>query len=69
MNFYSQLTFPCLKSVIETLEKAVKYVQSWHKKHQNDVNGVILEFLSSTLNVFTPFSSVSIVGFEQVNVS
>ena len=25
----SQLTFTCLKSVIETLEKGVKYVQSW----------------------------------------
>ena len=25
---HSQLTFPCLKSTIETLKKSVKYVQS-----------------------------------------
>ena len=33
----NQLTFPCLKSTIETLEKDVKYVQSQQYKHQNDV--------------------------------
>ena len=30
---------------------------------------VILVFLLLTLNIFTPFFSVSIVDFEQVNVS
>ena len=36
-------------------------------KHQNDVNDVVLVFL--LLTYFTPFSCVSIVDFEQVNVS
>ena len=27
-NMFSQLTVTCLKSIIETLEKGVKYVQS-----------------------------------------
>ena len=36
-------------------------------KHQNDVNDVVLVFL--LLTYFTPSSSVSIVDFEQVNVS
>ena len=33
----NQLTFTCLKSTIEALEKDVKYVQSQQYKHQNDV--------------------------------
>ena len=36
-NQTTQLTFTCSKSKIETLEKAVKCVQSYNKKHQNDV--------------------------------
>ena len=43
----TQLTFTCSKSTIETIEKGVKYVQTY----------------------FTPFSTVCIVDFEQVNVS
>ena len=43
----SQLTFTCSKSTIETLEKSVKYVQSFNKV----------------------FLGVSIVDFEQINVS
>ena len=40
-------------------------------KHQDDVNDVVLVFLLLTLNIskFTTFPSVSIVDFEQVNVS
>ena len=38
-------------------------------KHQNDVNDVILVFLSIILGIFHTFFSVSIVDFEQVNVS
>ena len=33
------------------------------------VNDVVLVFLQLTLNMFRTFSSVSIVDFEQVNVS
>ena len=46
--WWSQLTFICSKSTIETLEIGV--------------NDVVLVF-------FTPFSSVSIVEFEHVNVN
>ena len=39
-------------------------------KNQNDVTDVVLVFLLLALNIFfTPFSSVSIVDFEQVNAS
>ena len=38
-------------------------------KHQNDVNDIVLVFLLLTLNIFHFFFSVSIVDFEQVNVS
>ena len=38
-------------------------------KHQNDINNVILVFLLLTLTYFTPFYSVFVVDFEQVNVS
>ena len=40
-----------------------------NKKHHGDVNDVVLMFLWLTLNIFTTFSSVSIVDFEHVNVS
>ena len=46
---FTQPTFTCSKSTIETQEKVVKYVQS--------------------LQYFILFSSVSIVDFEQVNIS
>ena len=39
------------------------------QKHQNDVIYAILVFLFLTLNVFRTFSSVSVIDFEQVNVS
>ena len=55
---YTQLTFTCSKSTIETLEKSMKYVRSR--------SGV---FIVNFVHIFTPFSNVSIVNFEQVNVS
>ena len=39
------------------------------KKHQNDVNDVVMVFLLLTLNIFDTFLSDSIIDFEQVNVS
>ena len=58
-DLVTQLTFTCSKSAIETLEK-----------DQHDVIDFVLVFLLLTLNIFhTFFSSVSIVDFEQVNIS
>ena len=37
-------------------------------RHQNDVNDVAMVSLLLTLNIFTPFSNVSFVDFEQVNI-
>ena len=39
------------------------------KKHQSDVNDLILVFLLLCLNLFHTFFSISIADFEQVNVS
>ena len=47
-----QLTFNCSKSIIETLEKSLKYVQC----------------SKLTLNIFYTFFSVFIFDFKQVNV-
>ena len=52
----SQSTFTCSKWTIETLKKWMKFTQIWQQKHQND-------------GIDTPFASVYIVEFEQVNVS
>ena len=55
----AQSTFICSKPATETLEKGVKYVESqW--RHSN---------ISVFIIYFIPFSCVSIVDFEQVNVS
>ena len=43
------------KSKIETLEKGVKYFQSYQDKYQNDVIDVILMFPLITLNIFHTF--------------
>ena len=63
----SQLTFSCSKSQYKNQKK------SWNifkvkKKHQNDANDVVLMYFLLTWTYFTPFSSVSIGNFEQVNV-
>ena len=47
----TQLTFTCSKSAIETLEKDLKYVKKKQKKHQNDVDVVLLVLLL-TKNMF-----------------
>ena len=57
----NQLTFTSSKSTIETLEKGVKYVQTF------DVTDIGLVFLLLTLNKF--HTTVSIINFEQVVVS
>ena len=58
LEIITQQMLTCSKSTIETLEKSVKYV-----------NDVVLVFLLLTLNIIHTFSSVSIIEFEQVNVS
>ena len=54
--------FTCSKSIIETPEKSLKYVQMFkvninytRATHQNDVNRVILVSLLLTLNIFHIF--------------
>ena len=47
----TQPAITCLKLTKETLEKGVKYVQSYLKKHQNDAKDVVLVSLL-TLNIF-----------------
>ena len=63
----AQLKFTCSYSTIETLEKGV--CSKLAIKHQNDVTDVVLVFLLLTLNIFHKFSNVSIVDFEQVNIT
>ena len=54
----------CSKSTIETLEKGVKYVQSWIQICSNTCVFIVnFEYISHLL------SSVSFVDFEQVIVS
>ena len=63
----SELVFICLKSTIETLEKDMEYAQSFSiKTHQWCCSGVLIVKLAT---YFTLSSSVSIVDFEQINVS
>ena len=62
----AQLKFTCSYSTTETLEKGV--CSKLAIKHQNDVTDVVLVFLLLTLNIFHKFS-VSIVDFEQVNIT
>ena len=69
MKTFAQLKFTCSNLTIETLGKGVKYVQSKQKKHQNDVNDVVMVFLLLTLNIFDTFLSDSIIDLEQVNLS
>ena len=54
----------------EALWKGVKRVQSLLYKHLNDVTDVVQVFSLLTLKIYSiPFTSVSIVDFQQVNVS
>ena len=58
----SMLTFTCSKLTTETIEKSVKYVPATSMK-------LFWCFYFEFWTYFTPFSGVSIVNFEQVNVS
>ena len=58
MLFYA-LHLPVQKS-IETLDKGAKCVQSYQKKHKNDVIDVVLVSIFIFGHI-TPFSSVSLV--------
>ena len=67
----SQLLFTRSMSTMETLEKDVKYAQSWQQKQKNHAHpwrrsGVFICLLST---YFTTFSSVSIVDFQQAIAS
>ena len=64
----SQQKFTCSKPTIKTLGKSMKYVQSYRQRQQKDVNEFILSLLLTLCAYFTPFSGVSIVNFELVNV-
>ena len=66
----TQQTFTYSKSTIETLEKAVEYIQSQQQQHWNDVNEVALMFLLLPVNIFYTFFSVLLLtDSEEVIVS
>ena len=60
-NTYSQLTFTCSKSTIQTLEKVDDVI--------DEINDVVLVIFCYLWTYFTIFSTVYIYNFEQVNVS
>ena len=66
-----QANISLLKFYNKNTRKRCELCSNLTKKYQSDVNGVVLVFLSLTLNIFLEhitFSSVFIVEFEQVNV-
>ena len=52
---FTRQTNTCSKATMETLEKGVKYAQSWRKRHLKDVIDVVLVSLWLTLNIFCTF--------------
>ena len=68
MSACTQLTITCSKATIETLEQGVNMVKVNNKSTRTTplTSFWCFYFLLSTY--FTPFSSVYIVDFEQVNV-
>ena len=62
-----QLTFTCLMSTVRTLEKGVKYVKNGNTR--TTLLTSLRCFYCYLLTYLTPFHSVSIVDFEQVNVT
>ena len=69
MNVYNRINVYVLKFTINTLEKVMKYVQSELQNYQSDANDIVFVYLLLPLNMFHTFSSVSVVDFEQVNIS
>ena len=63
---FLQLTFTFLKTAIETLEKSEICSKLTIKIPERRRSGV---FIVNFEHIFTPFSSVSIIDFEIVNVS
>ena len=61
----SQPALICSKSTVETSEQCVKFAQGSQKRHQNDINNIVLVSLLLTLIDFIP--DVFIIDFEQVN--
>ena len=49
---YTKQTITCSKSTIETVKQVVKYVQRKQKRHQNNVDDVVLVSSLLNLNVF-----------------
>ena len=66
---HNQLIFTCLKPTIETSEKDVKYIQRRQENTRTTSVTSLWWFYCWLLTYFSSFSSVSIVDFEQVNVS
>ena len=65
----TKLTFTCSKSTRETLGKGVKYVQLNNKNTRTMPMMSFCCFHCYVWTYFTPCSNVSIVDFEQVNIS
>ena len=65
--FTSQLTFICLKSITETLEKGVNMLEINNKTPERHQCLIVL--IINLLHISLLFSSISVVDFEQVNVS
>ena len=73
-EYTSQLTFTCSKSTIETRENNVKYVQNKNTRTTSLTSFWWRHWCRSGVFIvnfehFARFSNVSIVNFEQVNVS
>ena len=51
MHIYLSLALSGTQLTLETLGKAVKYVQSYQLNHQNNFNSIVLVFLQLTFNI------------------
>ena len=54
---------------LKILHISQKKMKKTLERRRSDVSDVVLVILLATFNYFRPFSSVSIVDFEQVNVT
>ena len=66
--YLTQQAFTCSKSTIETLEKGLTYVQSYHWRYQKDVIEVVLVSSLLAFNYFKSSPSFPIVDFVQINI-